>query len=519
MKHLGDAEATGVTCSVGWEQEFFLIDHDHFKARPDLVACGRSLFGAQPPRGQQTDANYFSRMSPRVKLVLEEAQERLFKCGVNLVIYHNEVAPSQHECSPIFTFSQVSVDQNILAMDILDEAALNHGLVALFHEKPFAGLNGSGKHSNWGVNARGTGRNLFVPGKTVEHQRSFIAFVACLLRAVKLHGDVIRAAVSSAGNDHRLGAQEAPPAIISLYLGENLGAHVQSIIDGKAELEGYGTDEKTISFGTRSVVHIPAAAEDRNRTAPFPFCGNRFELRAVGSDQNFAFAIAMVQAAFAESLDYLATKLDHGTDLTSAVREILSDNISAMFNGDGYSSEWQDKLAPARGLPNLKTTVDALEVFASDKNKEFLSRMGVFTPQEVEARQSILFSKYAEVILMEANCLMNICNNGILPACARDLASYHGMERLAGDRAAIYESLSSELAVLSNLVDAAPHNDGEHKLARYCVDVIKPQMEVLRVFIDGAERKVSKDIWPYPTYHDILFTTQYMGEGVYDEDF
>jgi len=378
----------------------------------------------------------------------------------------------------------------------------------LYHEKPFAGINGSGKHSNWGLQCASTGRNLFIPGDNAKDQKCFIAIIACLLRAVHLHGDIIRAGCASAGNDHRLGAQEAPPAILSLYLGEGLGKHVENIIAGNSDLEGYEESKKTLSFGTRAVGDIQAAMEDRNRTAPFPWCGNRFELRAVGSEQHFGFAIAVVQAAFADSMQVLADRIEGGQNLQDAVREMLEAHIDAMFNGDGYSSEWQDEVAPSRGLPNLRTTVDALEEFASPKNKEFLERTGVFRHHEVEARQSILLGKYIEVILLEANCFLDMANTGILPACAQDLATYSADPALAGDRAEIYDSLAKEVEKLSAVIDATPHDATDNVLARYCVDVVKPQMESLRVLVDSAERKVDKDIWPFPNYEDLVYAPQ-----------
>ena len=275
LKAMGDEEANKVVSNVGWEQEFFVIDRDEYLARPDLMATGRTLVGAQPPRGQQTDYNYFNKINPRTRVFMREVQEKMWECGVALNVMHNEVAPSQHEFCPIFSLTNVSADQNTLSMEMLEDVAAEHGLVVLMHEKPFAGINGSGKHSNWGLNTD-SGRNLFVPGKTDLDQQIFIACTAALARTLHVHGDVVRVGVATAGNDHRLGAQEAPPAIISLYTGPGMEAHLAAVKTG-GPLEGYTAESVVVESGSANVAGISGNAEDRNRTAPFPFCGNRFE--------------------------------------------------------------------------------------------------------------------------------------------------------------------------------------------------------------------------------------------------
>ena len=307
MKAIG-TECTEVVCNVGWEQEFFCIDVEHYLQRPDLMAAGRALIGAQPARGQQTDFNYFNVTQPRVAAFLDEVQSELWAIGQPLSVMHNEVAPSQYEFSPIFSLTNIANDQNVASMEVLQEVATRHGLAVLMHEKPFAGVNGSGKHNNWGLNTD-EGDNLYTPGKTPAEQARFMTMVAVLTQAVNRHADLMRCAVATAGNDHRLGAQEAPPAIISLATGDNMHAHIKKIIAG-GELEGYGSATKSVAAGARAVPDVEAATEDRNRTAPFPFCGNRFEFRAVGSQQNFAFPLAILHSAVAESLGEMADLIE-----------------------------------------------------------------------------------------------------------------------------------------------------------------------------------------------------------------
>jgi len=502
LHHLGES-ATGVVCNVGWEQEFYLIDRDHYTSRPDLMSCGRTLLGADPPRGQQTDMNYFSRVPERVKVCLEEVQKDLHTSGVNLMLYHSEVGPAQYEFCPLYTLTNSSADGNLLAMDLLQEYAGRHGLVALFHEKPFKNVNGSGKHCNWSLSVKDTGRNLFVAGKSDSDQRSFMMFLSCLFRAVNLHTDLIRTSVSGAGNDHRLGAQEAPPAIISLYVGKGLGAHIENIIAGK-KLTGYGSEDKIIDFGSGNIQPIVASGEDRNRTAPFPFCGNRFEFRAVGSDMHIGFPLACIQTAMADSMNALADELDQGTSLEEGVRSFFKDNIRIMFNGDGYSSEWQNEIAPSRGLPILKTTVDSLATFASQKNKDLFSTTGVFKPHEVDARQVVLYEKYIATILIEANCLVNMMQTGVMSACVQDLQTYKDTA-LHNERAELYKSVISSVTALVTKIDSFPQDLDFDAQSRYCVDEILPLMDEVRSNADQAEGLVDERLWPYTSYQDILF--------------
>merc|ERR1719397_1216445 len=455
LHHLGDTDANGVDSNNGWEQEFYIVDREHYLQRPDLIACGRTLIGSNPPRGQQTDCNYFSRVPLRIKHCFEEVQKILHKSGVNMMVYHSEVGPSQYELSPIFSLTNSSADTNVLAMDVLQEVAYENGLVVLYHEKPFANVNGSGKHCNWSLSVKNSGRNLFEPGKTIADQRSFITFTSCLLRAVNRHGNLIRIGASSAGNDHRLGAQEAPPGIISLYLGEGLGNRIESIISGKSDLEGYGAVDKVIHFGSSSVQPIKGSAEDRNRTAPFPFCGNRFELRAVGSGQHIGLALTFVHAAITESLDYVADELDKGIPLKEVVRDVLKNNIKAMFNGNSYSKEWQDEEAPKRGIISYPSSVEAIHTLTDPKNIDLHAKTGIFKPQEVHARQTIMYENYIETILIEANCLVNMLNTGVIPVCLKDLKTYENTI-LYEERKEILTSLMQMTRKLMSQIESFP---------------------------------------------------------------
>ncbi len=500
LRCLGDNDSQKVVSNVGWEQEYFCIDREAFLARPDLMATGRMLVGAQASRGQQTDYNYFNRTNPRVRAFFDEVQAELLQLGMPLTVFHNEVAPSQHEFSPIFKLSNIASDENILAMEVLEDVSVRHGLAVLMHEKPFAGINGSGKHSNWGLNTD-TGKNLYVPGKDAAAQESFMAFVAALTRAVHLHGDLIRTGVATASNDHRLGAQEAPPAIMSLYTGDIMYEHIESVISG-GDLAGYGMATTTVDFGTTSVSPITANLEDRNRTAPFPFCGNRFEFRAVGSTQNISFPIALLNTAVAESLDALAGNIEGGDSVRDAVAQMFDEHKAAIFNGNGYSDEWPVE-AEARGLPNLRNTVDAVDVLCSDKNKALFKAAKVFSEEELAARQEIMYEKYINDITIEADCLLDMMQTGALPACAADLEA---MGPLKGNRQNVYSGLDAEVSKLQDMFDALPADAEVGEQARYCADVLKPQLEAVRSCSDAAERLCADARWPFPKYKDVLFS-------------
>jgi len=444
----------------------------------------------------------------------------------------HQVAPSQYEFSPIFSLTNIANDQNVASMEVLQEVATRHGLAVLLHEKPFAGVNGSGKHNNWGLNTD-AGDNLYTPGKTPEEQARFMTMVSVLTQAVNRHADLMRCAVATAGNDHRLGAQEAPPAIISLATGENMHAHIKNIIAG-GELEGYGSETKSVAAGARAVPDVEAATEDRNRTAPFPFCGNRFEFRAVGSQQNFAFPLAILHSAVAESLGEIiffisfvccisfvshspslsfscfsgemADLLEGGMSQKDATAKFFAENDRIIFNGNGYDEAWHAEAEHERKLPNLRNTVDSFEVFASDKAKDLFSKVGVFTPTEVDARQEIAFEAYTNTISLESACVIEMVETGVLPACAADLNAY-GASGLEGDRPALYKDVATKVAALKEVHAALPTegDDVVHAQARYCSDVIKPAMDSLRVAADEAELVIASDKYPFPKYREMLF--------------
>lgn len=489
-----------VVANVGWEQEFFLVDRDAYIRRPDLKACGRTVLGAAPPRGQQTDFNYFNKTDPRVRAFFEDVQKEMLDAGSAMSVFHNEVAPSQYELSPIFKLTNVAMDENTMCMEILNEVAARHGLYCLMHEKPFAGVNGSGKHNNWGLNTD-NGDNLFVPGKTPEEQERFIAMVAALARCLNVHGDVIRAGVACSGNDHRLGAQEAPPAIISLYTGDGMEQHLRSVIAG-GDLAGYGMGATTIDYGANEIAPINANIEDRNRTAPFPFCGNRFEFRAVGSSQNIGFPMAVLNAAYAESMGILSDMIEGGMSVRDAVAKMLDDNERVIFNGNGYSDEWPIE-AEKRGLPNLRNGCEAIKVFNSEKNKKLFVGQNVFTEKEVDARQEIMAESVAQDIAIEVDCMLMMLNTGVLPACAKDLQAFEGTG-LGAERKALYSAVENATRSLREAYENIPEGDALASV-EYAQYTLRPAMQLAREQADAAELLVQDGLWPYPKYKDILF--------------
>ena len=506
MQYTGfETDSTNVTINMGCEQEFFVIDREMYLRRPDLVNCGRTLVGKQPPRGQNTDLNYFGAIPPRVHAFFADFRERAWKLGISAMVAHNEVAPGQHEFAPIYSVANSASDTNILSMDVLNHTAIDHGLTVLFHEKPFKGLNGSGKHNNWGLTTS-TGKNVFSPGKTPEHQRNFMAMVACLAYMCHKHGDVLRIGVATATNDHRLGAQEAPPAIISLYTGTTMYDHIESIMEG-GPLEGYEEKKGKLDTRAKATINLERNLEDRNRTAPFPFCGNRFEFRAVGSAQNINFPLAMLNAAVAEGMSLLSEKCEGGMDIRDAVAEMFQEHKATIFNGNGYSEEWNGPGGEAeqRGLLNLRTSVDAYEHLCSEKNEQLFDSMGVFKPKELRARQEVLYENYSQQILIEANTLLDMMKQGAIPACARDLQGYTGTP-LAGKREGLYGMLAAQTDQLESIVASLPHGDDLHAEARYCCDEILPAMDALRDTCDEAEGLCAAGLWPFPSYTQLAFS-------------
>ncbi len=502
LAHLGDTDTRQVVCNVGWEQEFFLIDREKYLARPDLVATGRTLLGAAPLRGQELSTNYFARLSPRVNRYMAEAREKMWELGISIHCTHNEVAPAQHEISPIFNLANLAADTNVLAMDVLRDLAFDHGFVILFHEKPFAGINGSGKHNNWGLNTD-TGVNLFVPGDTENDNRRFIAFVAALLRGVNKHGDLLRCGVSTAGNDHRLGAQEAPPAIITLHLGERLEAHVKKVAEG-GKFTAYETQHKQIEISA-PVADIRASLEDRNRTAPFPWCGNRFEFRAVGGNQHIAFPLTMVNAALADSLKHMCDEIEAGKEVDQVIRETIKQNQGALFSGNGYSEELYAH-AEKSTLIHLKSSPEAYQALTSAKNVKLFGDLGIFNEREITARQGVLQEAYATELWIEARTLLNILRTLIIPVALED--AHVGTEsgyssKLFDEKTNLVQQLLTETDKLAVAFDDFP-DDGPVQSASYAHETIKPLMQSARTVADRLEAVVDGRLWPLPTYSELL---------------
>lgn len=501
LKHLGDKKAKKVVTNVGWEQEFFIIDREHFNKRPDLVATGRTLFGSPMSKGQSLSENYFAKIPSRVDAFLRDCRDKFWELGITADCFHNEVAPGQHEFAPIFTATSPASDQNVLAMDVMKDVAFEHDLAVLFHEKPFAGINGSGKHNNWGLNLD-TGDNLFVAGGSKAEQRRFVTFVTALLATVKKHGDLLRIGVSTSGNDFRLGAQEAPPAIFTLYVGQGLEQHLRSAAEG-GPLDGYAPSDRHIPVAT-TVQPIKANDEDRNRTAPFPWCTNRFEFRAVGSNQNISLPLSLLTSAMASTLREMADEMDKGKDVDTVVREVLKENGGALFSGNGYDSELLHSIAQKHNLFHLKTSPEAYAQLTSPKNVALLSEEGVFSEREVQARQNILNETFATEVSIEANTALKMLRQQIIPAVLKD----HKQETESGFKSAgltaktrEIENLLKSTDALEGVLDNVP-DGSEAEVAAYFQEAVRPAMTACRTHADWLEKHCSE--WPFASYDEIL---------------
>jgi len=486
---------------LGWEQEFFIIKAELYKQRPDLVNCGRTLIGKLPCRHQQGDLNYFAPPPQQVEDLMFRVKETMLRLGVPMAVLHNEVACGQHEMSPIYCHSSFSCDNNVLFMEVLEKEAEKLGLRALLHEKPFAGINGSGKHNNWSIGTD-TGINFFYPGKTDPDREIFVTAIACLSYGLCQHNEVVRCCVAHAGNDHRLGAQEAPPAIISLYPGTGFEEHVDSIIAG-GPLLGYKAIKSSANPNCSATMPAPCGVEDRNRTAPFPFCGNRFEFRAVGSSQNCSFPIAMCNTIMASGMAALSELIEGGMSRRDAVAKLYKDNRHVIFTGNGYSAEWPQEAAK-RGLPNLHNTPLAIAEFNTPKAKALFTKMKVFSEEETDARADIMFESYVTTLSVEASTLIDMVETGILPACSEDMATYGEVLALAGERMEVYSGIKDAADKLKTLLASKPHEVRAE--AKYYCDVIKPQMLVVRELVDKAEGLLEKGLYPYPSYETMLYS-------------
>ncbi|CAE7337778.1 glnA3 [Symbiodinium natans] len=497
-------DAQTIHSFLGWEQEFFVVKAEHFKARPDLVNTGRTLFGKLPTRHQQGDLNYFQPMPGNVQLLLDRAQAAMIKVGCPMAVKHNEVAPGQHEMSPVFRTANVSCDSNVLFMEVMNREAAKLGLQVLFHEKPFAGINGSGKHANWSIGTD-TGLNFFYPGKNEEGVKLFVTGIACLTYGLAQYNELVRCTVASAGNDHRLGAQEAPPAIISLYPGQGFEKYVEEIVKG-ADLLGYKAEKKKQPTGASQPMAVEANVEDRNRTAPFPFCGNRFEFRAVGSSQNCCLPIMVCNAIMAAGMSHMADLIEGGLSHRDAVAKIFKENKHVIFTGNGYSEEWKTEAAK-RGLPNLNTTPKALATWASDKNKALFEKMKIYTQEETCARQEVMYENYITSLSIEVQTMIQMVETAILPACVKDLKRTEILpnKKYAPPRKAAYEAIADELEKLKVTYDKRPHGALD-KEATYLCDTVKPRMVALRQAVDKAETLMEKGSYPFPTYEALLYS-------------
>ena len=519
LRLFGNTTSKKVTPSVGAEQEYFLVDAEKFEERKDLIYTGRTLFGAMPPKGQELDDHYFGTIRQRIASFMRDVNIQLWKVGVPAKTQHNEVAPAQHELAPIYTEANIAVDQNQLTMQTLKRVACQHGLKCLLHEKPFAGVNGSGKHDNWSITTD-DGINLLDPGKTPHENTQFLLVLACILKAVNKHADLLRESAADPGNDHRLGANEAPPAIISIFLGEQLEDVVEQLIStGEATHSLKGGKLET---GVSTLPDLFKDATDRNRTSPFAFTGNKFEFRMVGSRDSIAnpniVLNTIVAEAFADACDILEKADDFDLAVHDLIKEYLTENQRIIFNGNGYSDAWVAE-AERRGLPNIKSMVEAIPAITTDKAVELFERFNVFTKAELESRAEIQYEAYAKAINIEARTMIDMASKQFLPAFikyTKTLADTVNAVKAAGVDASVQTETLKEVsalmaetkAALDNLVkttaDAAAKEEGEVQATYYHTEVV-PAMDALRTPVDKLEMIVDKEAWPMPSYGDLIF--------------
>jgi glutamine synthetase len=520
LRLFGHTDGAMVTSTAGPEQEYFLIDRNFYYARPDLLTAGRTLFGAPPPKGQEFEDHYFGAIPDRVLAFMLEAERELYKLGVPIKTRHNEVAPAQYEIAPTFESANLATDHQQLTMTVLRKVAEKYGMVWLSHEKPFAGVNGSGKHVNWSLGSASQG-NLLDPGDTPHSNAQFLLFCAAVIRAVHKYQGLLRAVVAHAGNDHRLGANEAPPAIISIFLGDQLTDVFEQIKKGGAKKS---MAKGTLTVGVDVLPPLPKDAGDRNRTSPFAFTGNRFEFRAVGANQSIAGPLVAMNTIVAESLDYCATRLEKATGgkpekLNKALQELLTEIVqehgAIIFNGDGYSEAWH-KEAAKRGLLDLKTTPDALPYLIAPETKKLFEKYGVLSARELESRYDIYVEQYVKTIMTEAKLTYEIAQTMIFPAAVRyqnELASTCANLKLVGYEfdtdtldqvTALVKELQDSCAALKELL-SHPHPEDKLEAAKHCRDDVLPAMMDVRSAADRLEGLVADDLWPLPTYQEMLF--------------
>ncbi|MBR2989208.1 MAG: glutamine synthetase III, partial [Clostridia bacterium] len=508
-----------VITTVGPEQEYFLVDKDVYLKRKDLIFTGRTLFGAKPPKGQELEDHYFGSIRPRVLAFMADLDAELWKLGVLAKTRHNEAAPAQHELAPIFSVVNVSADHNQLTMEFMRKIADKHNLACLLHEKPFAGVNGSGKHNNWSISTQ-EGQNLLEPGKTPENNVLFLTILAAVIKAVDEHQDLIRLSVASAGNDHRLGANEAPPAIISMYLGDE----ITGIFEAIAQDRSYERkDATTMDMGVNVIPHFMRDTSDRNRTSPFAFTGNKFEFRMLGSSTNISCPNTMINASVAEAFDYVSTILENCDDVIEGAKRFIKETYlkhkRILFNGNGYSAEWTLE-AGKRGLLNLDNTPAALVRYTDEKNVKLLAKYGIYTGEEVAARREILLENYCKIIAIEANTMIEMASREILPACMTfcgELAKNLNYANAVGVKSNAQTDLLNKVTELldkayeanAKLESASVRARGEGDVVSSSFtyrDHVIPAMNELRKYCDELEKIVDKKYWPFPTYSDLLFS-------------
>ena len=520
LKLFGNDRVTRVTSTVGAEQEYFLIDKKMYDQREDLILTGRTLFGAKPPKGQDLDDQYFANLRPRVAAYMADLDEELWKLGIYSKTKHNEVAPAQHEMAPIFTTSNLGTDQNELAMEVMEKVALKHGLVCLLHEKPFEGVNGSGKHNNWSMSTN-DGQNLLDPGDTPMDNLQFLTILCALIKGVDEYADLMRLSAASAGNDHRLGADEAPPAIVSMFLGEELEAVLQAIEDDAV----YKTKARAFKIGVDALPSFPKDSTDRNRTSPFAFTGNRFEFRMVGSSDNIACPNVLLNAImceelsqFTEILEPFKGKDDFDAEVRKLLKSVLKDHRRIIFNGDGYSAEWV-KEAERRGLPNYVSTVDCMPHYTDEKNVRIFRKFEIYNQNEVAARTEIHLEKYSKTIRIEARTMVEMARKQLLPATmdyVQTLCEAIATKKSIGFTSKTDEKIANKLNDLADrFYDSIERLDqrvaeanavkGIQKQAEFFHDVVLAEMDIMRSIADEIELNMPSEKWPIPAYSEIIY--------------
>ena len=520
LRLLGDERTQRLTTTVGAEQEYFIIDKKFYDKRKDLIFTGRTLFGAPAPKGQELEDHYFGPLKSRISAYMTDLDEALWTLGINSKTKHNEAAPAQHELAPVYSTTNMAVDQNLLIMEYMKKIAEKHDLVCLLHEKPYKGVNGSGKHNNWSV---GTdyGRNLLDPGKTPAENIKFLLVFAAIVKAVDEYQDLMRISVAHAGNDHRLGANEAPPAIVSIFAGEELVDIIDAIVDGKSYI---GAKAPMMDLGIPSIPTFRKDTTDRNRTSPFAFTGNKFEFRMLGSSQNIAMPNVVLNTAVAESFRQFADRLEGAEDVRAEITKLIRDTFAAhkriIFEGNGYSEEWKEE-AERRGLLNLATSVDAYKRFADKKNIELFERHGVMSEVEVRSRQEILLENYSKIVNIEALTMIEMAMRDIIPAVnsyVADVAKTAVVKKqmLEGANCTVEKDIVTKLSNLNSLAyraldelrraekDAADTANAEKRAEKYVGKVI-PAMEKLRAYVDEMETLTASEYWPLPSYGDLMF--------------